>query len=229
MTLGSPSMMHSRSGEVVGNEYVGHIAGTGNPLPGPDAQSTNKRISGGLLERVPALRRQPVRAFGRTRIGAGAESLIDNGLDGARASATLGTAAETSINLLGIARKVLGGVDCVTNVVVAEHVTGTNNHEKKRTFRCCVNHQIFKTAAGGKRKSDLFKQFQTEANGVGFPLKRGSRAPVQTRFLVSRGQPLAGRARRGAPPARRGGTRLCCDAKTLPGARIAAGASHPVH
>ncbi len=49
-----------------------------------------------------------VRASGAAGLGAGTEGVVNDGLDGTRASATLGAATET---------------------VVAEDVAGTNNHE----------------------------------------------------------------------------------------------------
>ena len=70
-----------------------------------------------------------VRASGAAGLGAGTKGVVDDGLDGTRASATLGAAAETAVDLLGVARKVLRSVDGATDIVVAEDVAGTNNHE----------------------------------------------------------------------------------------------------
>jgi hypothetical protein len=70
-----------------------------------------------------------VRATGAAGLGAGAERLIDNGLDGARASSTLGAAAEASVNLLGVSGEILRSVHGTTDVVIAKHVTGTDNHK----------------------------------------------------------------------------------------------------
>ena len=70
-----------------------------------------------------------VRASGTAGLGAGTEGVINDGLDGARASATLGAATETAVDLLGIARELFRRVDGVTDIVVAEDVAGTNNHE----------------------------------------------------------------------------------------------------
>ena len=70
-----------------------------------------------------------VRASGAAGLGAGAQSLVNDGLDGARASAAFGAAAEAAIDLLGIARKRLGSVDGAADILVADDVTGTNNHE----------------------------------------------------------------------------------------------------
>ena len=48
-----------------------------------------------------------VRAAGAAGLGASPQRLINDGLDGARASAAFGAAAETSVDLLGTAGKVL--------------------------------------------------------------------------------------------------------------------------
>ncbi len=70
-----------------------------------------------------------VRASGAAGLGAGAEGLVDDGLDGARASAAFGAAAEATIDLLGIAGKVRRSVDGAADILVADDVTGTNDHE----------------------------------------------------------------------------------------------------
>jgi len=69
-----------------------------------------------------------VRATGTAGLGAGAQRLIDDGLDGARATATLGAATEAPIELLGIAGKVLRTLDDTADVMVAKHVAGTDDH-----------------------------------------------------------------------------------------------------
>jgi hypothetical protein len=75
-----------------------------------------------------------MRAACTAGFGAGAESLVNDGLDGARASATFRAAAQTSVDLLGITRQVFSGVDSVTDVVVADEVAGTDNHETQGPF-----------------------------------------------------------------------------------------------
>ena len=51
--------------------------------------------------------RPAVRATGAAGLGARAQSLVNDGLDGARASAAFGAATEAAIDLLGATRKVL--------------------------------------------------------------------------------------------------------------------------
>jgi hypothetical protein len=62
-------------------------------------------------------------------LGASTESLVNDGFDGAGASATFGATTEAAIDLLGITRKVFRDVDGTTDIVVAEDVAGTNNHK----------------------------------------------------------------------------------------------------
>jgi hypothetical protein len=95
-------------------------------------------------------------ASGTAGLGANAESLVNNGLDGARAPATFGAATEAAIELLGIAGKVFRGTDGTADIVVAEDVAGTDNHENGGLIGD-ADPSIFKTAAGCKRKNRIFK------------------------------------------------------------------------
>jgi hypothetical protein len=75
-----------------------------------------------------------VRASRITSLGAGTERLVDDGLDRPRTAAAFGATAEAAINLLGIARKVFGSFDGVTDIAIAKDVAGTNNHETGKTL-----------------------------------------------------------------------------------------------
>jgi hypothetical protein len=75
-----------------------------------------------------------VRAAGAAGLGAGAQRLVDNGLDGARATAAFGATTEATIDLLGIAGKVFRAIDRTADIVVGQHVAGTNNHETAGLF-----------------------------------------------------------------------------------------------
>ena len=75
-----------------------------------------------------------VRAAGAAGLGACAQGLINDGLDGARAAAAFGAAAETAIDLLGIAGQVFRAIDRTADIVVGQDVAGTNNH-KRRTLQ----------------------------------------------------------------------------------------------
>jgi hypothetical protein len=75
-----------------------------------------------------------MRTAGTAGLGAGAERLGQDGLDGARTSAAFGAAAEAAVDLLGVARKGLGGTDGIADIIVAEHVAGTDNHENGKAL-----------------------------------------------------------------------------------------------
>ena len=81
-----------------------------------------REVAGGLVIRVA------VRTAGAAGLGAGAERLVNDGLDGTRASAAFGAAAEATVNLLRVARQFACGDHGIADIVVAEDVTGTNNH-----------------------------------------------------------------------------------------------------
>jgi hypothetical protein len=76
-----------------------------------------------------------VRASGMAGLGASTERLVNDGFDAAGASATFGAATEAAIDLLGVAWKVFRGVDGITDIVVAQDIAGTNNHENARILR----------------------------------------------------------------------------------------------
>ena len=97
-----------------------------------------------------------VRASGAASFGASAERFVDDGLDGARTAAALGAAAETIIDLLGTTRQIVRIGDRVADIVVAEDVTGTNNHGNRETFTN-LTPSILKRATGCKRKNRLLK------------------------------------------------------------------------
>ena len=91
-------------------------------------RESSGRRDGWLGKRVRMAVRLAVRTAGTTGLGAGAERIIDDGLDGARAAAALGAATEAAVELLGIAGKVLRTLDDTADIVVAKHVAGTDNH-----------------------------------------------------------------------------------------------------
>jgi hypothetical protein len=97
-----------------------------------------------------------VRASSTAGLGTSPKRLIDDGLDGARAAAALGATTETIIDLLGTPRQIVRIGDRVADIVVAEDVTGTNNHGNGETFTDTTP-SILKRATGCKRKNRLFK------------------------------------------------------------------------
>jgi hypothetical protein len=69
-----------------------------------------------------------VRAAGTACLDAGTECLFDDGVDGARATTAIGAATEAAIELLCISRQGPAAAHGIADVVVAEDVTGTNDH-----------------------------------------------------------------------------------------------------
>jgi hypothetical protein len=85
-----------------------------------------ERELGGLFGRGMVMR-----AARATGLGAGAQGLVDDGLDGTRAAAAFGAAAKTTVELLDVSRQVRSYADGIADIVVAEDVTGTDNHENR--------------------------------------------------------------------------------------------------
>jgi hypothetical protein len=79
-----------------------------------------------------------VRASRTAGLGAGAQSLIDDGFDGTRAAAAFGTAAEATVDLLGIPGKVFRTIDRTADIMVGQDVAGTNDHEIRGLFSDAV-------------------------------------------------------------------------------------------
>src|SRR5204862_6869722 len=100
-----------------------------NPANSGFSGGRERELVGRLISRVLA-----VRAARTARLGAGAERFVDNGLDGTRAAAAFGAAAEAPVDLLCIARQirrrqVRSCANGTADIMVAEDVTGTDNHE----------------------------------------------------------------------------------------------------
>jgi hypothetical protein len=89
---------------------------------------------GSILRGLVIGRMEAVRAAGAAFLGAGAEGFIDDGLDRARAPAAFGAAAEATVNLFRISRQVRGCTYGITDIVVAQNVAGTDDHETERTL-----------------------------------------------------------------------------------------------
>ena len=84
---------------------------------------------------IGGVRMAAVGAAGAAGLGAGTERLVDDRLDGARAAAAFGTAAEAAVHLLGISCHGPTAIDGIADIVVAEDVTGTDNHQRRRVQR----------------------------------------------------------------------------------------------
>jgi len=105
--------------------------------------------------------RLAMRATRTTGLGAGSESFVDDGLDGAGATAAFGAAAQATVDLLGITRQIFRGADGAADIVVGNDIAGTNDHETAGPIALFRSPSIGKTALGCKRKKPSFKQFQT--------------------------------------------------------------------
>ena len=85
------------------------------------------------------------------------QRLVDDRLDGARTTATFGAAPEAAIDLLGIAQRVVSSADGMADIVVAEDVAGTDDHEDLKNTFCEVAPPIWEGVVRCKGKSRLLK------------------------------------------------------------------------
>jgi hypothetical protein len=88
-----------------------------------------RECRGRFLSRLVVGGSMAVRTAQAAGLGAGAESFVDDGLDGAGAAAAFGAAAEAAVDLLRMARQITGGADGIANIMVAKDVAGTDDHE----------------------------------------------------------------------------------------------------
>jgi hypothetical protein len=143
---------------------LGQIKQVGNPQSDGTGTNTLERIPGQLAGGERELGVDAgfgcgvaVRAAGAARLGASAERLVNDALDGARASPAFGGATETAIDLLGISRQIFRGADSAADIVVGQNVAGTNNHEKTAGLMVIRAPSILKAATGCKRKNAVLK------------------------------------------------------------------------
>jgi len=109
--------------------------GSDRPEPEMALAGRERELGGGLAVLVGGVRMSGMGTAGAAGLGAGAECLVDDRLDGARAAATLGTAAEAAIHLLCISGHGPAAIDGVADIVVAQDVTGTDNHQRRQVQR----------------------------------------------------------------------------------------------
>ena len=74
-------------------------------------------------------------ASGMTGLRAGPQRIVDDGLDRPRTAAALGAATQAVIDMLGVPQHVVSVIDGVADIVVAEDVAGTNDHENAKDLR----------------------------------------------------------------------------------------------
>ena len=105
-----------------------------NPANLTESSAGRERERGNFLGRLIICRVTAVRAARAALLGAGAKRFIDDGLDGARASAALGAAAKATINLFRISRQIRSRTHGIADIVVAQDVAGTDDHETGRAL-----------------------------------------------------------------------------------------------
>jgi hypothetical protein len=104
------------------NTFAQTAKGRQNPRSKLNIVRRSGRSDGEIGVRVRIGMCVAVRTAGTTGLGTGAKRLIDDGLDGTRAASALGAATEATVNLLGVAGKVLRAFDGTANIAVAKHV-----------------------------------------------------------------------------------------------------------
>jgi hypothetical protein len=106
---------------------------------------------GGLVVR----RKAAVRTAGAALLGAVAKRFFDDRLDGASAPAAFCAAAEATVNLLGISRQVRSCTYSITDIVVAQDVAGTDDHETGRTFGDAASSTYLSVRRDAKGKAPI--------------------------------------------------------------------------
>ena len=81
------------------------------------------------------LARMVMRAADVARPCAGPKCFVDDGLDGARATAAFGAATEAAVHLLGIAREVFSHAHRTADIVIGKNVAGADNHGNAGALR----------------------------------------------------------------------------------------------
>jgi hypothetical protein len=99
-----------------------------------------------------------MRAADGAFLGAGAQGVLDDLVDRAGTTAAFGAAAEAAIDLPCRARQIGRSTDRATDVLVAQHIAGTNDQGGSL---CDAGISILNAPAQGKAKRINFKQFQT--------------------------------------------------------------------
>lgn len=76
-----------------------------------------------------------VRASGVAGLRTGSECIVDDGLDRPRTAAALRTAPQAIIDMLGVPKHIVSGIDGIADIMVAENVAGANNHENAKDLQ----------------------------------------------------------------------------------------------
>lgn len=106
-------------------------------------------------------------------------------LDGPGTTAALGRTSETTIDFLGRTDRIRRGGHGCTNVVVAQHVAGTNNHDREMS-PVIDAYWIFIGSGRSKRKSANLQRFQTTGGRRRKPKWNDSKLFPEPRFTLKR-------------------------------------------
>ncbi|EKS29073.1 Uncharacterised protein [Afipia felis] len=102
-----------------------------------------------------------MRATGAAGFGAGPESFVHDLADGAGTTATLGAATEAPIDLPCRPGRLLCVSDDTANIVVAQHIAGTDDHQHQHLAVREALSDMSSSLTGCKSKTPSFKLFQT--------------------------------------------------------------------
>jgi hypothetical protein len=112
-----------------------------------------------------------VRTSGTAGLGACPERFVNDGLDGARAPAAFGAAAEAAIDLLGITRQILGSGDGTADILIGKDVAGTNNHENGGPIGDAEAHRYLRPRPDAKGKTVVSSDSKLDRIQTGMSLK----------------------------------------------------------
>lgn len=124
---------------------------------GRERKRLSNVLSGLILCRVT------MRATRAALLGAGTKRFIDDGLDGTRASAAFGTAAKATVNLLWISRHFRRCAHGIADVMVAQDIAGTDDHEICRTLRGAP-HRYLRARRDAKGKAAVSSNSKLSVN-----------------------------------------------------------------
>jgi hypothetical protein len=98
--------------------------------------------------------------------GTSAQRFLDDGSDRSGTSTAFGTASETSVDLPGRATQVVRCCYGGANIVIGQHVTGTNNHKRNPIVARGPGPILLEHVAKRKGKTGFLKLFQTAGGAM---------------------------------------------------------------
>lgn len=118
-----------------------------------------------------------MRAACAAGFGTGLEGFVHDFADGAGTAATLGATTEAPVNLPCRPGRLLCVGDDTANIVVAQHIAGTDDHQHQHLAVREVSFDMSSSLTGCKSKTPSFKLFQTGRDSG--PLACPSRYPFR--------------------------------------------------